>query len=470
MSPVWPPRWNDLFLVSQTLLTSQQHGMGMVFCWISSQCICRIDERVKNIEDWERGSQKPWDNDMWKPTEFGNLTSLDTHDTNLSCPSTKQAWLGHHGWGRTRKAWSTPKGKKKSRTHGFAHLQRLGWKCKNLSKLSSRRNTPGHHNKQQEIQVQIHSGIVLPDSSDKAGVGRVAVDRRRQRAPGEGGAGRMRLKCPWLVKGKRKTKRRYDKPVMPAEETLRTCSTHCNQCWGLMVSARIAILWAMRSNAAWFERISVLRSPVSTSYEPCWSFYNVWDVHSFSHVDLPGSNKDRNHIPAFPQWGHLYCLPLSLSLPPSRNMLELKYFGDCCLLTGNWWRGSKIARGKADSPSDRYILPPTRFKSVCTNFAFLGCNKSLPPSSNPGSKEKLQPSVFLSSGVTLLIFSLCNILFLLKKGLEPAMLFHFLCFLLCLLQGGGGDFYERKIDINDWKLWMVWIGDALDACNLCCDS
>lgn len=88
------------------------------------------------------------------------------------------------------------RGEKESRTHGSAHLQRLGWKCKNLNELSTRRNTPDHHNKQQEIQVQIHSGIVLPDSSDKAGVGRGVVDRRRQSAPGEGGASGTRLECP----------------------------------------------------------------------------------------------------------------------------------------------------------------------------------------------------------------------------------------------------------------------------------
>lgn len=60
---------------------------------------------------------------------------------------------------------------KQNKTDGFTHLQRLGWKCKNLNELSSRRNAPGHHNKQQEIQVQIHSGIVLPDSSNKTEIG-----------------------------------------------------------------------------------------------------------------------------------------------------------------------------------------------------------------------------------------------------------------------------------------------------------
>ena len=44
--------------------------------------------------------------------------------------------------------------------------------------------------------MQIHFAIVLPDSSDKAGVGRGGVDGRRQSTPVEAGAGRTRLKCP----------------------------------------------------------------------------------------------------------------------------------------------------------------------------------------------------------------------------------------------------------------------------------
>lgn len=80
----------------------------------------------------------------------------------------------------------------------------------------------------------------------------------------------------------------------------------------------------------------------------------------------------------------------------------------------------------------------------CTNFVFSGCNKSLPPSSNTGSKEKLQPSVFPGTGVAVLIFFLCNILFLQRKELEPTMLFDFLLFLLCLLQSGSGDFCGKS--------------------------
>lgn len=42
-------------------------------------------------------------------------------------------------------------------------------------------------------------------------------------------------------------------------------------------------------------------------------------------VDLMGSNKDKNHILAFPQWEHLYFFP-SFPIPPSENMLKLKCF------------------------------------------------------------------------------------------------------------------------------------------------
>lgn len=173
--------------MSQILTASQQHDMGTFSLWISSLCICRVGERVKNNENWGRGGQKHWDN-MWKPMGFENLT-LQTHTTQIFPVSPRSRHDLDTTVGAGPEKLGALHGDKEIRTHGFAHLQRLGWKCKSSNKLSSRRNGPGHHNKQQEIQVRIHSRIVLPDSSDKDGIGRGV-----EGAHGEGGAGRMRLK------------------------------------------------------------------------------------------------------------------------------------------------------------------------------------------------------------------------------------------------------------------------------------
>lgn len=61
-----------------------------------------------------------------------------------------------------------------------------------------------------------------------------------------------------------------------------------------------------------------------------------------------------------------------------------------------------------------------------------------------------------------LIFFLCGILFLQKKELKPAALIF--CNLFCA--GFRVVIPMKKNGINKYKLQMMWVGDAVDACNL----